>query len=184
MCAPLPAVCYQATRTHTQARWSDIFIHSQRQTIRVISPTEQGDRIALSPAYCALYFCTVASQRQASWPPQKTLCVCAYLCVSLEQKSERERDVVFLGRLTWLMCFPAILAQRRAGIKEGQCGFSSQSRSTKPHDWSHISDLGNSAAVTTVSTYCVYSVSSRIGQTWLQTMWVLWLCQIKRICTL
>lgn len=92
MCAPLPALCYQVT--HTQARWSDIFIHNQRQTIRVISPTEQGDKITLSPAYCALYFCTVASQIQASWP-NKPLCVCAYLCVSLEQEREKERDFVF-----------------------------------------------------------------------------------------
>ncbi len=115
MCAPLPAVCYQATHTHTQARWSDIFIHKQRQAIRVISPTEQGDRITLSPAYCALCFCTVASQRQASGPQ---LCVCAYLCVSLEQERERERDVVFLGRLTWLICFQPYSRREGQGLRK------------------------------------------------------------------
>lgn len=107
---------------HTQARWLDIFNRNQRQTIWVISPTEQGDRFTLSPAYCALCFCTVASQRHACWP-NKPLCVRAYLCVSLEQEREGEGERV----ADTVDMLPVMVSERRPWSKDSQCGFSSQS---------------------------------------------------------
>lgn len=71
-------------------------IHNQRKTIRVISLTEQNDRITLFAAYCALYFLSVCSRRQASWP-HKTLRVCAYHCMSLKQGREKEMLCCFFS---------------------------------------------------------------------------------------
>lgn len=78
-----------------------------------------GDRITLSPAYYALYFCTVASQRQASWPnnPQ---CLCLSLRVFGTGKRERERESerdVFLGWLTWLICFQPSSHKEGRGLR-------------------------------------------------------------------
>lgn len=75
-------------------------IHNQRKTIRVISLTEQNDRITLFAAYCALYFLSVCSRKQASWP-HKTLRVCAYHCMSLKQGREKEMLCCFFPPL-WL----------------------------------------------------------------------------------